>query len=732
MPDMPRSPMFLLLAVLISRVALAQQGVEMPVSPDVPAEILPAASSQFQPIVASNGRGFLAVWMDERNGARALYAVRLDRDGRPVTPYAQRLAENVWTPPVITPDADGSGYVVAWHNGGAPTIVRVDEDGRIVEHIDSPRDGNFSSCEWKGLPTLLAISTNGATFAVTAEQYCYAFVGRLAFVRRTAGGAAVITSPDGGIGPGPIEAHAASFTAFRFYRGLTRVTFDEQGNVLGTLDRGGTLPNALYERARMALTSDRLLIAGYDSNPYRLTYTLLDRDGNVVTPAVIIPAPEDMSVTNAFWDGTEFLITLATLANASTLSAVRVSSDGVLLTPQPIVLSTTGSGQVAIASDGVTRVLLWRDTRFTSQGDIVSRAVSRFADLANPSDVQLVSYSARAQANVRVTASGSHRMFVWSDGQEIGGRLDARELRIGGAQASTAGAPVIAASDRSFLVAWKEKQVDNKVRLMSRRYGMDGTPLDAQPRVLAADLDVPDDVIGVASDGSSFLVVTASRTYEMMLIRVDASGGTFDVVLHPINVQFLSNVVPVWTGENWFVSYVAATPSIQAVEVSPHLESYQDAGVPFGDHVSALSAVAGGGQRISFVWLSRDQIRFAQTSSNGILVFGPIDLPAAGPHLKTALAWTGSLYVLAWADDDPFGADRVRAIRLTASGGVLDPIPIEIASSSVIASAPSIARIGSGVIIAYSKDDASQTGVARAFFRNLGAIDFPRRPAVRH
>src|SRR5688572_15150101 len=89
-------------------------------------ELGPAAFDQESPSVASNGRDFLAVWRDWRTISRtlqgALYASRLDTDGRPIQPLGQKLADIALNPRVASAGGD---YLVAWYDSAGSYVLRV-------------------------------------------------------------------------------------------------------------------------------------------------------------------------------------------------------------------------------------------------------------------------------------------------------------------------------------------------------------------------------------------------------------------------------------------------------------------------------------------------------------------------------------------------------------------------------------------------------------------------------
>src|SRR5438270_12237269 len=109
----------------------ARLGVERPLTPIGPAG--PAAFQQFFPMVASNGRDFLALWVDSRRGGiYDLYSARIGRDGLPHESKRIPTDGSAWTTQIASA---GNDYLIAYPAAAGTIIQRLDENGTPI----SPR-----------------------------------------------------------------------------------------------------------------------------------------------------------------------------------------------------------------------------------------------------------------------------------------------------------------------------------------------------------------------------------------------------------------------------------------------------------------------------------------------------------------------------------------------------------------------------------------------------------------
>src|SRR6185503_2658610 len=102
------------------------------VPPITPTEIAPAAFQQLAPEVASNGRGVVAVWWDMRMTVHfshhpAIFATRVDEDGRPLDPLGIEIARDASVPQIAS---NGNGYVVGYSDDSGVHVLHLGDDAR--------------------------------------------------------------------------------------------------------------------------------------------------------------------------------------------------------------------------------------------------------------------------------------------------------------------------------------------------------------------------------------------------------------------------------------------------------------------------------------------------------------------------------------------------------------------------------------------------------------------------
>ncbi|MEP7028304.1 MAG: hypothetical protein ABI960_06895, partial [Candidatus Eisenbacteria bacterium] len=109
-----------------------------------------------------------------------------------------------------------------------------------------------------------------------------------------------------------------------------------------------------------------------------------------------------------------------------------------------------------------------------------------------------------------------------------------------------------------------------------------------------------------------------------------------------------------------------------------------------------------------FVWRDSrrgdDDLVAARVRHDGtVLDPNGIDL-ASGPgsQVEPAVAWDGSQWLVAWTDTQG-GSARVRAMRISSAGALLDPAPIDLSNVGAVASHPAVAWNGAVHIVVWSE-----------------------------
>ena len=701
------------------RAATPQLGPETPLAP-VP--IGPAVFEQNRPAIASNGRGFLAIWQDmrEATGRPALYTTALNRDGAVIDPLGRRLRTGIGQSPLIA--SDGRDYLVY----DASHAQRVLEDGSPI--------GEAKALNLWG--DRMSLTSNGATYLLVARK----FVGRtVAYLLELDGGlrATIAVPVDTPLSVAPID-HGYSVAGLPSPCGIicrpVLHTISEQEVATDTL-----LPVIADRRSEIVIAQapDRILVAWKPFSPdWRIAFYIADRAGNLLTPQTnIAGAPADALPEGAAWDGSEFLITTQT--NYATRSVVAVTLSGAISEVRQV--STSSYGPLALATNGIARVLVWPDRKFTSNGDIVAATAFRASSLGTQ-PAEVISLSGRAQVGVHIASAAGHTFGVWTDDElsEISGVIDGVAVTIARPEGRIVSMPGVVAGGGVFVVAWTEFAPRNETgQLLVRRYSYAGNAIDPMPVAVASvsrtaateswralnrfDAMQPP---GLVFDGEAFAIVTRQTT-QYRATRLSTSG-VFDTVDVGKGGWWTVSVRPLAIGDRWviptsvhdpgFVSPLTPTNSVVIMSAQRPGGFAQEARLVAEDYffgaVPLAAAHAEG--RVTLAWPAASGLSIMQTSADGRLL-GKAQF--FGSNVAEAdLAWNGTEYVAVWTEYDR----TLKAMRFNSSAVALDHAPITF-SELVAPFQPSITVSSTGVTIAYSRSDAASGGAPRAYVRTLDA-----------
>jgi len=709
----------------------------------------PAAFEQFLPSVASNGRDFFALWVDQRSNKYDVYGTRIDRDGVPRAPQGIRIA--VGWPNMIA--SAGNDYLVAsGARGGGATMQRLDENGTLLA---PPRviPGDY--------PQFLV--SNGSTYLmVTGYPYAPAY-------RETA----ILLDRDGV----PLRTLWSSTNiciAVGVHNGnyviVDSTEIGQRRGMLHTITESGIVTHAQLPSIdrnswlTAAFSGDRILIGwqqrkGDTEVGKGAGYLLVDYDGRLQTAVDLDdpPRPEFVPDPTAWWDGNEFGLVFS--RDSRSIAVLRVSANGTPESSSFLLSSQTlASGEYPrFASADTVHMILWSGRDFSAAGDIVARTFPSFAAMGR-SETKLISYSGQPQTNVRAARGGGHEIMVWIESHaRLFAAVDGVTLpiapRVPGHYVNV---PSVAAGKGSFLVVWLEASYSDNFNadVSAVRIAFDGRVIDSIPIVLWHGQigQSWESNAGIASDGTTFVITWAARNLFVARLPEDRSIHFATLSMFPVGAV---------DGGTWFK---ARSPQVALTEIGffvgyslDHLD-YSDgrgsvamAGMrivadrdfplptfslfDFVNYADLPLAMAVGAFRATFVW-SVDAglgMNVAQVRADGAPLRGPRKIRytpfAFQPPFVTctdssppAIAWNGAEFVVAWTEVAVCQGDStVRAIRLDAVGDQLDPEPFDIAPG-VLRGTPSIVPTAEGVDIIYSRNDADNGQAPRAFARSLARL----------
>ena len=677
----------LLLAVLVSL------GAEVPVGSTA---LRPAAYNQSLRGVATNGRDFLALWSDDRFPRPGLFAGRIDAAGRPLEPTGHRVADSgagslIW---------NGSSYLLLYTQSGTgfSYLQSLDDDGRPV--------GAAARVDLAVPPRSFA--TNGRNLLAlmgTGQVWLLSFDGTVLWKEliATPGDASdVAVLPNGDYRFVALVSNQVIMATFNGTTGFmsTRMLLPHADHV-GALVRGATT-----------------LVAWTDGGVAK--YEIVD------SGAAVQLAPDAGNASVAVgWDGHQYAVALGSRIS-------RIAADGRLIDPAPIAMPGGPTSNVRFAATGFA-TLTAGDAYNGTDYDVVDHGSYSFDDLA-ASPVNVIASSTNPQRAPRVAAGG---LTLWIENDDT---LMAQQP--GGTSHEIARGfiiPAVARGASSYLVTWTDFS-----NVLAKRVAFDGTPIDADPIVIAEAQNLPysftQAAAPVAFDGTNFLVVWADVSGSFYGMRVAQNGRPIDAqpLVLTTHDRFLGAAVSprlVWTGSNYVLGWAdqaysaALSPQppmparMSVVRVSAAGEVLDAAPNVVWDKANVYAVgLATNGSGIELVWLAPSPI-----GSRHLCVFrngNEVACSELGSYSTIPsdldLTWTGSEYVAAWTD---VATSQVKAIRFD-----VDDEPFVVSDN---ASQASIAANAGGATIAYVRiaDGPPYGSVPRVFTRTIDPT--PRRRATR-
>jgi hypothetical protein len=503
----------------------------------------------------------------------------------------------------------------------------------------------------------------------------------------------------------------------------------------------------------MAAADDRLLIGLIGDGAVRTM--IAGRDGKVIAPLKTIASTGNVFVDahrTAFWDGASFLVTFPT--TGGNLAAVRVSPANDLLDPSPAVIATRSPTTLTFTRTSQGIVALW-----VSRTDVMRRTFASNAELVTtPATETAEVLSLRAQSEASLEQNGNEPLRVWREGSRdvhvmlsIAGKI----VDVASATDRDLRDPAVVRGGDVILVFWRDVPRaepfafgSSGYRTYARRFALDGTPLDAQPLLVATnDTNLTGTESGSAAtfDGRNF-VVFWSNGVAIQGARISPSGTLVGTTPFTITgpadraesggmraVRAGNEVLIAWSSwTDWSSSLISPRPpSLTSAEIA-RLETR-------GSEMQVLDARAvwqdsGVSKQVDLVW----------NGTNALLVsrrHGCVDATLLDANLATlkdvtgidcstalpnandlAAAWNGSEYVLLWS-----AVDSVRATRFDASLKALDAEPFNVAPPGLAAFEPAVAAAASGVEVTYVRLDQD---IPRLFSRTLDRAGLTTRGRV--
>jgi hypothetical protein len=566
-----------------------------------PPGLAPAAYEQQEPMVASDGHGFIAIWIDQRaqhpNGRGDLFAVHLDEQGGLLDPRGTRLAEAVVSAQITA--TAGGGYTVA-----AQTLLsglrflRLDGEGALLGQPMTIATLDLQFRLGNGL------ATNGTSYLLTGSTGDGQTMSGLLLDPSAQRKAVVGFSgqiPDGKVTilviGGRYHALHRNYNCAGNNTPCTSAIVDD---VIG--DDGVAVPRVLtpdlgqHYMLGVATSGDRILLAWLSDEAVSqaggqqtLDYTIVDPNGAVIAPRRRIFTTSTSSISGFLeptvgWDGRNFLLTWQPYENGlpwpSARLATRITPDGVPLDAAfAIDRGFAGAPRFAHSSGAVATVWAAQPS-FSDFGNAVARVTAGFDALVTATAAApVISLSPAAETQPAVSVSGDQMLTVWREGDASGvirASVSRRDTGVtsGAFDVSppTAGDqhdPVVATMGGMALISWTEERAGG-FRIRARRYSMALERfLDDAPLLLADQTFPPDGTGGnaankaaVATNGAAFFVVWPFAD-RIQGLRMAADGRVLDaapiVVAHELVAYYHRPPIAIgviWTGGRYLVVWV--------------------------------------------------------------------------------------------------------------------------------------------------------------------------------
>jgi len=514
-----------------------------------------AADDQLYPTVAFDGANFLVVWEDDRTGYSDVYAARVTPDGAVLDPTGIPVstAGNDQTFPAVA--FDGTSYFVAWQDDRAGDYydiygARVTPAGAVLD----PSGIAISKVVYDQM--FPAVTSQGAGFLVVWEDDRNGY-GDI-YAARVNGDGVVLDS----------VAIAISVAADD--QGGPTVTFDGANSLVVWHDcRAGSydIYCARVSTAGAVLDSTGIAVSGasddqewpavaFDGTNFNVSWqdwrglacdiycARVSAAGVVLDPSgvAVSQTEDDKGYPRAAFGGSSFLVVWQGDRGGSySIFGARVDTNGVVLDPSGIALSTTANDQwlPAVGSDGTNFLVAWQDSR-GGDYDIYGARISPSGTVLDARPIPICMASDE-QHDPDLAFDGTNFLVVWEDFRN--GRTDIYGTRVtrAGVVLDSAGIAICRASadqweptpvfgHQNFLVVWHDYRNSSGPDMYAARVTPGGVVLDPDGFAVctAANSQWYTDP---GFNGTNFLVPWADQrngTYDIYCARVSEAGEVID------------------------------------------------------------------------------------------------------------------------------------------------------------------------------------------------------------
>lgn len=719
-----RIPVF----VLFAAVAVA---AERPITPPVYG---PAAASQYDAAIASDGDGWLSVWVDKRAQTQEVRGTRIARDGTVLDPTGIPIFSGETTQPLVT--WTGTSYLVLWSSLqlDGVTAVRIDRDGRV---LDQPRillaGAMPASVVSNGTHVVAGYMTKQHQIGALVLNPDASVVRDLRFTDRD------IVHRDPAIAWNGSH-FAAVWTAFGEHATLEAIRF----NAAGKIDAAPRpLPDDSFAFSpAIASDGDAFVVIARESF-FDGRYSARHLSAELATIAAPVLLPEPIRThASILWLGAHY----AVIGDYGyTITSVRLDRDAQALDAGGITLENlpiTGSAPApAVATNGSDVLVAWHGA-FTFSSEIaIDTGIDVYGTFVSPATLQretraLLSLSAPKQSLPFVVSGGTNLLAVWSEGSGLyarrlaldGSPLDATPLRLHELPARA----TATFNGSNYIVAWAD---NTPTSVVTRSIPREGT-LRAEGGGQFYGFVPP---FAMASNATTTLLVASKR-----VLQLAADGGL--IVAPPITLtDELVGDVAIAAGENgtflvtWGeMEYIdpffdtAQPVRVRGARITESYLNLDPGGFTIADTPAREGdpAVAWNGREWLVVW-STGVLRGRRVTQAGFPLDDQAGVFIADAADRPEIAWDGSRYVVAWyGANSTFDPHPIHIAWLPQLGAPLMSERIVGEVETFLFTPVSLAPVGERSVAAFYARIAPEPqygGVTRAFVNVLNAPVVRRR-----
>ena len=663
-------------------VGVQSAALETTVGPEIgtDAAVLKATDLGHNPVVASDGNGFLAV--QEVNSR--IRAVRVDANGKVLDAPWLDLSEGVESQYYPSVAFGGGHYLVTWSALDAESAVRgrfVRPDGSLEGNAAftlSTGQGLYSSVGWTGSQFLVSwLGLGDSQSAVMVAAFDQS-------------GGKVANSEHTVSNPGSLAYPRIAVGSRRALVIWEKYSHDELtgdvGRIYGALVDQNGAPTAAGEFALSNSASSEttasvaasgshfLAVWQTQDDPSSIFGSSIDDNGTFDNKDVTLSrSTETAGLPSVVFSGTNYLVAWTDGRDQQSIYGTPVSGTGVPLGSTDRKLATGSPRYVAFGSDRTA--LAWSGSNYLLsflgngiEGSLIG------SDLALKNGQIALTGVANSQGYPGLVWNGVDYIVEWTDERESTTDMSVRAVRIdtaghvrdpNGLVLSTAESPAFSASlasngSGSSLSVWSGVSGEN----FRRTLAADGTlgalsPFVDQPQFSSA---------GIASNGSGYLAVSMTGDSSDGAIfgrLLDANGGggtNFPIDSSTVNTGPAAFAV---AGGGYLVSYSKAGTHLITVSATGQVGASNE----LSPNIGFVSAATGGNQSlVAWTDISDTQVR-ARFFSSGALSAQTLVLSDSSAGYSAALSWDGSGYFAIWET-----AEHHLDGRSIASDGTLGPV----------------------------------------------------------